>query len=159
RDDGVVVYLNGHSIFTNNMPSGPITFTTPAPTVVGTTDETTFYSENVSSSLLVDGVNVLAAEIHQASGTSSDIILDLELTGEMLNPNRPPSVNAGSDQAITLPATAALSGTVSDDGLPIPPGLLTWTWTKVSGPGDVTFANAAELQTTVAFSAQGTYVL
>ena len=31
-------------------------------------------------------------------------------------PNLPPSVGAGGDQAITLPASAALDGTVTDDG-------------------------------------------
>jgi len=32
--------------------------------------------------------------------------------------NKPPTVNAGTDQSITLPATAALNGTVTDDDLP-----------------------------------------
>src|SRR5439155_11326384 len=32
--------------------------------------------------------------------------------------NRPPVVNAGLDQTITLPAVATLSGTVTDDGQP-----------------------------------------
>jgi hypothetical protein len=37
--------------------------------------------------------------------------------------NQPPQVYAGTDQTITLPSnTALLNGTVSDDGLPNPPG-------------------------------------
>jgi hypothetical protein len=68
-------------------------------------------------------------------------------------------VSAGPDLAVTLPATAALDGTVSDDGLPSPPGTLTTTWSKVSGPGTVTFGNAAAVDTTASFSAPGTYVL
>jgi hypothetical protein len=70
-----------------------------------------------------------------------------------------PVVNAGSDQSITLPATASLSGTATDDGLPNPPGALTTTWSKVSGPGTVTFGDASATATTAAFSASGTYVL
>jgi hypothetical protein len=58
-----------------------------------------------------------------------------------------------------LPAVATLTGTANDDGLPIPPSLLTLTWSKVSGPGSVTFANAHALSTTASFSAAGTYVL
>ncbi len=39
---------------------------------------------------------------------------------------------------VTLPGSAALNGSVSDDGLPVG-GALTVTWSKVSGPGDVAF--------------------
>jgi hypothetical protein len=38
--------------------------------------------------------------------------------------NQPPTVNAGMDQTITLPASASLSGTATDDGLPNPPATL-----------------------------------
>jgi VCBS repeat-containing protein len=71
--------------------------------------------------------------------------------------NVAPVVSAGPDQAIALPATTAtLAGTASDDGVP---GALTTVWSKVSGPGTVTFANAAALSTTATFSVTGTYVL
>lgn len=72
--------------------------------------------------------------------------------------NQAPTVNAGSDQSITLPSTAALVGSASDDGLPAPPSLTT-TWGVVSGPGTVTFGNANLLNTTASFSVAGTYVL
>jgi hypothetical protein len=159
RDDGVVVYLNGVGIFTNNMPTGPINYLTLAASVIGGTDETTFYSQAVDPALLVNGTNVLAAEVHQANVTSSDIIFDLQLSGEALPPNQPPAAGAGADQTVTLPAAATLNGTANDDGLPIPPSLLTFTWSKVSGPGNVTFANAHALGTTASFSAAGPYVL
>jgi hypothetical protein len=73
--------------------------------------------------------------------------------------NQPPVVNAGSNQTITLPAAANLNGTVTDDGLPNPPGTITVTWSTVSGPGTVTFANPAAKVTTATFSAAGTYSL
>jgi uncharacterized protein YjiK len=73
--------------------------------------------------------------------------------------NAPPTVNAGSDQTITLPNRATLDGTVSDDGLPNPPGTLTTAWSKVSGPGTVTFDNASAVDTTANFSAAGVYTL
>jgi len=73
--------------------------------------------------------------------------------------NQPPGVNAGPDQTITLPGSANLVGTVSDDGLPNPPRALTTTWSKVSGPGTVTFGNANAVDTTASFSAAGSYVL
>ncbi|MEO8427268.1 MAG: LamG-like jellyroll fold domain-containing protein [Verrucomicrobiota bacterium] len=73
--------------------------------------------------------------------------------------NQPPSVDAGTDQTVTLPAGANLSGTATDDGLPNPPGTLTTTWSRFSGPGTMTFANPAALTTTASFSTIGTYVL
>jgi hypothetical protein len=71
--------------------------------------------------------------------------------------NLPPKVNAGPDQAVTLPQTAALDGTVTDDGQPHPTP--TTTWSQVSGPGTVTFADPAAVDTRASFSAPGTYVV
>jgi hypothetical protein len=73
--------------------------------------------------------------------------------------NFPPVVNAGTDQTLDFPTAATLNGSVTDDGLPIVPGVATAQWTKVSGPGTVAFANAASAQTTVTFGAPGPYVL
>lgn len=73
--------------------------------------------------------------------------------------NQGPNVNTGGNQSITLPASAVLNGTVSDDGLPNPPGALTTVWSKVSGPGTVTFGNASAVDTTASFSVAGTYAL
>ena len=73
--------------------------------------------------------------------------------------NLAPVVNAGANQTITLPATANLTGSATDDGLPNPPGALTLVWSNVSGPGTVTFANAALAATTATFGSAGTYVL
>ncbi len=75
-------------------------------------------------------------------------------------PNAAPTVSAGADREITLPTAAVLvDGVVSDDGLPNPPGDVTSTWSKVSGPGTVTIKDPNALDTTVSFSSEGTYVL
>lgn len=73
--------------------------------------------------------------------------------------NQAPMVSAGSEQTIILPSGATLNGTVTDDGLPNPPGRVTTTWSKASGPGTVTFGNAAAVDTTATFSEAGTNVL
>ena len=73
--------------------------------------------------------------------------------------NSAPSVDAGPPRSVTLPAAVWLDGTVTDDGLPIPPGATTTTWSKVSGAGTVTFADPNAVDTTASFSAAGTYVL
>jgi hypothetical protein len=72
--------------------------------------------------------------------------------------NRAPVVSAGPDLAITLPATASLAGSVSDDGLPAG-GSLAATWSAVSGPGTVSFTDANATSTTASFSTAGDYVL
>ena len=74
--------------------------------------------------------------------------------------NQPPNVYAGADQTIFGGQAAVLDATVSDDGLPSPPNLLT-NWTMSSGPsgGVVTFGNAAAVDTTASFSKIGQYVL
>ena len=71
--------------------------------------------------------------------------------------NVAPTVNAGADQTITLPGSATLNATISDDGRPN--GTLTRSWTRVSGPGTVTFSAPSAAATTATFSASGTYVL
>ena len=71
--------------------------------------------------------------------------------------NKPPTVSAGPNQTITLPAQATLNASVADDGLPY--GSLSTTWTKTSGPGNVSFTNANAASTAATFPLAGTYVL
>ena len=72
--------------------------------------------------------------------------------------NTAPTLNAGPDQTIMSSATANLQATVADDGLPLPPGATSVTWTA-TGPGTVTFANRNSTATTTKFAVEGTYVL
>ncbi|WP_168123243.1 DUF5695 domain-containing protein [Paenibacillus sp. HB172176] len=71
--------------------------------------------------------------------------------------NNPPIVDAGSNMTVTLPATIALSGTVSDDGLPSG-GSVTTTWSLQSGPGTASIASAGATSTTATVTVPGTYV-
>ena len=81
RDDGAVVYLNGTEIGRSNMPDGLITIDTRADSVIGGNDERIFFPLTLNPTAidaLVDGENVLAIEIHQESGTSSDVSFDFQ---------------------------------------------------------------------------------
>jgi VCBS repeat-containing protein len=71
--------------------------------------------------------------------------------------NTPPLVGAGADQTVTRSQGAHLDGSVSDDG--IPGGTVSSVWSKVSGPGIVTFSDPSAPITTATFSAIGDYVL
>lgn len=159
RDDGAIVYLNGTEIFRSNMPEGAVDSTTPASNVVGTGEETSFFDAEVDPALLRDGKNVIAVELHQQNPGSTDLGFDLQLTALVNFSNQPPSASAGADLAVQLPAAATLNGTAADDGLPNPPGVFSASWSMVSGPGSVSFANANLAQTTATFSQAGTYLL
>jgi hypothetical protein len=110
---------------------------------------------NTSASFSNDGVYVLRLTADDSEQSANDEIV---IT---VNPkeNQPPNVYAGLDQTISLPNSAALDATVTDDGLPDPPGAVTTLWSVVSGPGVVTFIDASAIDTTVDFSTDGVYVL
>ncbi|MEY2409757.1 MAG: hypothetical protein QOF48_2427, partial [Verrucomicrobiota bacterium] len=118
RDDGAVVYLNGVEQFRLNMPAGPIDNTTHASSPISGADEAAFYTNNAAASGLVSGVNVVAVEVHQVNGTSSDISFELELignTGAIVN--NPPTValtTPSGGTIFTAPANITLSAAASD---------------------------------------------
>jgi hypothetical protein len=68
------------------------------------------------------------------------------------------TVSAGADQTIHLGDDLTLTGTVTG-GCPDPGKSVTSSWSKVSGPGNVSFGSPGSPQTTVTFGAAGTYVL
>jgi len=76
HDDGAVVYINDQEVGRIYMPSGPIAFDTYA-SVQG--ENTTSVFSEMPLSLLNEGDNILAVEIHQRSSSSSDISFDLSL--------------------------------------------------------------------------------
>jgi hypothetical protein len=71
--------------------------------------------------------------------------------------NLPPVVNVGADLTAPTATPLAISGTVTDDGLPNN-ALLTALWT-FTGPGAATFGDATQTSTTVQFSDPGSYTL
>lgn len=78
-DDGMVIYLNGREICRLNMPGGPITLYTRAST---SARENEWQHLGVrSADHLIKGTNLLAVEVHQVDGSSSDVSFDMELTG------------------------------------------------------------------------------
>ncbi|MEA3226982.1 MAG: CotH kinase family protein, partial [Planctomycetota bacterium] len=90
RDDGAIVYLNGMEIARSNMTNRSINYLTPATSNVSGSAESTYYDFAVDPGLLSSRGNVLAVELHQASGTSADISFDLQLDGVI------PSLGAGT---------------------------------------------------------------
>jgi hypothetical protein len=109
--------------------------------------------------LIVTGTGERTAESVDGGAPRAPVLHIAYTTGGSPPANVAPTVSAGSDVAVTRPNAAALAGTVDDDGLPNPPGAVTANWSKVSGPGTVTFSNATATSTSATFSAAGDYVL
>jgi hypothetical protein len=81
RDDGVVIYINGHEVLRNNIATGTVSSSTRA---TSASDNGTLIISNplsIATSYLTSGTNVIAAEVHQSAGTSSDLVWDMRLTG------------------------------------------------------------------------------
>jgi hypothetical protein len=100
HDDGFIVYLNGTEILRSKMQvpaPDPVTWSTfganhdsanPGPLVV----EGFEYNADLPSTMLVQGENVVAVELHQSSTTSSDCSFAMEMKAVV--PTAPAITNA-----------------------------------------------------------------
>src|SRR5213075_653858 len=70
RDDGVAVYLNGTEIWRDNLAAGAAAGTSALSGITGT-GETAQITKALNPADLIEGVNVLAVEIHQFGTDSS----------------------------------------------------------------------------------------
>lgn len=159
RDDGMVVWLNGVQAAKDNLPEGDVIVSTLASNAIGGTDETTYYDFRLDPALLRTGQNTLAVEVHQNSGSSSDLSFDLSLTASVLPSNRAPTVTLGGDRQVSAPGTIQLEAAFTDDGLPLPPGLPDFQWTQSGGPVPVVFGDPKASRTSVTFDRPGEYVI
>ncbi len=123
-----------------------------APTIVTPT------SASTSVTFPVAGVYLLQLTASDGALSSSDTVA-ITVTDVPPPTNVAPTVNAGADQAVTLPnAAASLTGNASDDGLPAG-STLTLLWSLVSGPGAPTIVTPTSASTSVTFPVAGVYVL
>jgi hypothetical protein len=128
---GAVVYLNGVEIGRRNMPTGPVAFDTVAATWIGGTDNDRVTTYTVPSSLLRNGTNVLAVEVHGWRAQSGLTVVDGRVTlfgantGDTTAPSAPTVTAAASGSSVQVtwtPATddQALGGyLVTRDGQPL----------------------------------------
>jgi len=77
RDDGMVVYLNGVKVWSDNMNTS-FNYLSHSNSTVGGSGESTWISKSIVSNL-VTGANTIAVEIHQVNNTSSDISFNFKL--------------------------------------------------------------------------------
>jgi DUF1680 family protein len=90
-----------------------------------------------------------------SDGTLSTGVLEWRVLDAGSSPAFPPTAVAGGDRVVILGGKTYLSGAVKSlktDGIQV-------KWSKESGPGKVTFADANASETTATFSKAGDYVL
>ena len=114
RDDGIVLYVNGAEIKREFMPDGIITRTTSA--TAGPANEAEWVVVTYEGDggaiypriFLHTGVNVIAAEVHQAGSTSTDLRFDLKVEGvpattaPVVKIVRGPYLQMGTTNSMTL---------------------------------------------------------
>ena len=120
--------------------SGPVSYTIVNPTSAAT---------DVTG--LVQGVYQFQLQVTDNNGAIGTGIVQVTVNAA---PNQPPVADAGLDQTIALPTnTVTLSGSGSDaDGT-----VVSYAWTKVSGPLSYTIVNPATAATDVTGLVQGVY--
>lgn len=91
-----------------------------------------------------------------SDGTHATGILEWKVYSSGAVPLFPPKVEAGVDRSVVLGGKTYLTGKA--DWL-VQPGNQRVLWSKLSGPGSVTFTDANSAETAAIFSAPGEYVL
>lgn len=89
REDGAVVYLNGKRVVNSNMPLKGVTYKSVANLSMNQLSGNNYLVYNLDPSMILEGDNIIAVEIHQISASSSDLAFDLQLQIETLSKDAP----------------------------------------------------------------------
>ncbi len=111
RDDGMVVYVNGVEVWSNNMDAGTVNYSTFANTVVSGSSEGVWLTQSAQNEL-VTGLNVVAVEVHQENAGSSDISFNFKLTGStaIFSPvTRGPYLQSGTSTSVIVKWTTSIA--------------------------------------------------
>ena len=109
-DDGAVLYLNGSQIARQNMPT-LFSVNTPALSALDGSNEALYVTLTTPATLLREGTNVVAVEIHQVQPTNSDMRFDLEMYATFKNEAALTLLPVQSADWRYLATGASLSGT------------------------------------------------
>ena len=124
-DDGFVAYINGQEVARDNMPAGQPSFDTQAITAIEPT--TNFYDLSGFISLIGNGNNVLAIEVHNASITSSDLSFLPRLRVNMDESQSPVVAITSGSGSYVAGETVTFVGTATDVEDGTITGFLEWS--------------------------------
>ncbi|MEP7278827.1 MAG: PKD domain-containing protein, partial [Bacteroidota bacterium] len=108
---------------------------------------------------LEEGIYVFTLQVTDNAGATASSTVTITVSAAMAQrplANQPPVANAGGNLAITVPANKIiLNGSASND----PDGsIVSYSWTKTSGPATYTMADAAAANTSVNNLVEGVYL-
>ncbi|MEQ1543399.1 MAG: hypothetical protein ABL926_14250, partial [Novosphingobium sp.] len=109
---------------------------------------------NATANNLVQGLYQYELKVTDNTGATAKDTMRVTVNAAIPPPNQLPTANAGADLTITLPVnTASLNGTGTDpDGT-----IVSYAWTKISGPTAGILANATTANATANNLVQGLY--
>jgi len=129
-DDGAVFYLNGQEAGRLRMAAGVTNFFAIAQNV---TPEGQTNVLNLSAANLVNGENIMAVEVHQATSFNTDVVFGLSLTSTAVVTNQPVFVNTHQTAAgVELTLTGIAGRVYAVDAM----GTFGGTWSNL-----ITFSN------------------
>ena len=109
RDDGAIIYLNGRELGRSNMEGGNQQYGDFAQNPTSNEGGLVNLGTTIlTPGDLLEGTNLLAVELHQSSGTSSDTGLDLELSGI--------APSGGGDSVVHLTSSTIIRARTLDGG-------------------------------------------
>jgi hypothetical protein len=124
--------------------SGPATFTIVSPTQAQTVINN-----------LVQGTYQFKLTVTDNRGGTDDAVVTVTVNAAAQPSNQLPTANAGANKTITLPTqTVTLTGSGTDaDGT-----VVSYQWTKISGPATFTIVSPTQAQTVINNLVQGSYL-
>ena len=132
-DDGAVFYLNGDEVYRLGMEKDvQIDYSTLAGRTIGSAGYEGPFTIPIDS--LVEGDNVLAVEVHQASAGSSDIVFGITLDAEIANDEPTQPVSLAPDEYVIVVSNPSAFG--SRYSVPAE--------TRIVGPYEGRLGNAGE---------------
>lgn len=131
RDDGIRVFLNGTEIARDNLTTGTVNADTEASNDVSSSNEETLLHYNVDPALLLEGSNIIAAEVHQEDGDSSDLSFDLQLSAARNLSEANPAWSVDPPTATVSPSGLFSASTPGHYTVTATSGLLTATSTII----------------------------
>ncbi len=149
--DNAVVSGNSLSITassTDDVSVSGVQFIRDGNITIGAEDTVAPYTTTLDTTSLLDGYHTIIAVAHDGTGnysTSSIITVRVD--------NSAPIVDAGTDKIKNALFTQDASTT------DVTSGIASYLWSKVSGPGTITFGSISSEDTTVSANTDGSYVL
>lgn len=152
-------------IFAGNNATGALLFTSNFASSTGSL-ETLTYTGPIAAINHSNAYTHLYVQVQWRSGAatpaSSAWSLDnFKVSGALVGGagNLGPVSHAGADTTSEIGASITLAGFATDDGQPSIPGVLSFQWRLLNGPGNVIFSNAEQSVTQAIFDSPGLYEL